>query len=84
MAATKRSAAKRKRAKRQRDLERDYPPRQLARKLRRLAEVLERGGRFRIQVAGERVLVPAGARINVAHERGEDEEEIEFQLVWPI
>lgn len=75
-------AAKR-RTRRQRDIERDYPARQLAAKLRRLADVLENGGRFRIQVAGERVVVPAGARINVAHERGEDEEEIEFQLVWP-
>jgi hypothetical protein len=35
-----------------------------------------------IQVAGERVYVPARAELNVEHEREGDEEEIEFQLKW--
>ena len=74
--------AKRARARRRRDVEKDYPPRQFAAKLRRLADAIERGGRFRIQVAGERVVVPASAVINVEHERGAEQEEIEFQLVW--
>jgi amphi-Trp domain-containing protein len=69
--------------RRTRDIEKDYPRKQLVAKLRRLAVVLERGGQFRIQSAGERVVVPSSAIANVAHERGEDGEEIEFQLVWP-
>ena len=73
--------AARKRA-RARDVEKDYPRRQLVAKLRRLADVLESGGTFRIQIAGERVVVPSHATANVAHERGDGAEEIEFQLVW--
>lgn len=75
------AARKRRRA---RDVEKDYPRRQLVAKLRRLADVLESGGTFRIQIAGERVAVPAHAIANVAHERGDGEEEIEFQLVWRV
>ncbi len=49
-------------------------------KLRRLADALENEKQFRIQIAGERIRVPARARFSSEHERGEDEEEIEFQL----
>ena len=51
-------------------------------KLRRLADELEAGERFEIQVAGERIYVPARAEFNVEHEREGGEEEIEFQLKW--
>ncbi|MHC4427347.1 MAG: amphi-Trp domain-containing protein [Planctomycetota bacterium] len=70
------------RTKRKRDVEKDYPTKQFVAKLRRLADTLEAGGRFRIQVAGERVSIPADAVINIEHERSGDEEEIEFQLKW--
>lgn len=69
-------------SKRTRDIEKGYPPRQLAAKLRRLADCIETGKRFTIQVAGERVAVPAGAVINIEHERGASAEELEFQLKW--
>lgn len=72
--------ARNKRAKR--DVEKGYPARQFVAKLRRLADCIERGERFRLQVAGERVLVPPGAVINIEHERGSADEEIEFQLKW--
>lgn len=75
-------ARRKKRAKR--DIERDYPAKQFVAKLRRLADCIEEGKRFRIQVAGERVSVPPSARINIEHERGSDQEEIEFQLTWPL
>ena len=65
-----------------RDIEKDYPRRQLAAKLRRLADALENDERFRIQIAGERVSIPPSATINIEHERGSSEEEIEFQLKW--
>ena len=75
-------AQRKKRAKR--DIERDYSPRQFVAKLRRLADCIENGERFRIQVGGERVSVPPGATINLEHERSADEEEIEFQLKWSL
>lgn len=71
-------------ARRKRDVERDYPAGQFVAKLRRLADCIETGRRFQIQVAGERVSIPARAVINIEHERGEGEEEIEFQLKWRL
>ena len=64
-----------------RDIEKDYPLPQFIDKLRRLADALESGSRFEIQIAGERVSVPARATCNIEHERSADgEEEIEFQI----
>jgi amphi-Trp domain-containing protein len=70
--------------KRKRDVEKDYPLSQFVAKLRRLADCIEQGKTFRIQVAGERVTVPPHVRINIEHERGDDSEEIEFQLKWSL
>lgn len=67
-----------------RDIEKDYPLAQFAEKLRRLADAVEAGERFEIQIAGERISVPVRATYNIAHERGEDEEEIEFQVTWKL
>jgi amphi-Trp domain-containing protein len=68
--------------KRDRDVERVYSTQEFVAKLRRLADALESGDRFEIQVAGERIYVPARAEFNVEHEREGDEEELEFQLKW--
>ena len=68
----------------ERDIEKDVSPKQFAAKLRRLADAIEQDKRFRIQVAGERVSVPPDARISIEHERGDGEEEIEFQLKWAL
>lgn len=73
-------ATQRRKAKR--DIEKAYPSKQFVAKLRRLADCIEQGKRFQIQVAGERVSIPADAVINIEHERGATEEEIEFQLKW--
>ncbi|HVM35654.1 MAG TPA: amphi-Trp domain-containing protein, partial [Actinomycetota bacterium] len=53
-------------------------------KLRRLADALEQETPFRIQIAGERIRVPAKAEFTIEHERGENEEEVEFQLKWRL
>ena len=71
-------------AKPDRDIEKDYPLPQFIEKLRRLADALERGERFEIQIAGERISVPVRATYNIEHERGEGEEEIEFQIKWSL
>ena len=51
--------------KRARDIEKEYPTKKFIEKLRRLADSLEAGERFTIQVAGERINVPADAVINI-------------------
>jgi amphi-Trp domain-containing protein len=65
-----------------RDIEKDYPRDQFVTKLRRLADCVEQGKTFRIQVAGERIVIPSGAVINIEHERTSSEEELEFQFRW--
>ena len=65
-----------------RDIERDYPLPRFIEKLRRLADALEHGERFEIQIAGERIYVPVRATYNIEHERGDGQEEIEFQIKW--
>jgi amphi-Trp domain-containing protein len=70
--------------KTKRDIEKNYPAKQFVIKLRRLADSIEQGKPFRIQVAGERISIPATAIINIEHERGKTDEEIEFQLKWQI
>ena len=65
-----------------RDIEKDYPLDQFIDKLRRLADALESGQRFEIQIAGERISVPVRATYNIEHERVDKEEEVEFQIKW--
>ena len=68
--------------KKSRDVEASYSVKDYVEKLRRFADALEKGERFQIQIAGERVYVPARAEFSIEHERGEGEEEIEFQIKW--
>ena len=68
----------------ERDVEATYSVAEFAAKLRRLADALESGKAFRIQIAGERFTVPGRASISVEHERSDDEEEVEFQLKWKL
>jgi len=67
-----------------RDVERVYSTADAVAKLRRLADALESETSFRIQIAGERFRVPARAQFSIEHERGDGEEEVEFQLKWKI
>jgi amphi-Trp domain-containing protein len=68
--------------KQKRDVEKDYPKSQIINKLRRLADCMEQGRKFQIQVAGERITVPSNAVINIEVERGSTSAELEFQLKW--
>ena len=70
--------------RRNRDLERTYSRAQFVAKLRRLADALEAGAPFTIQVAGERLRVPADTAFNIEHERAEGVEELEFQVRWSV
>ena len=68
--------------RRPRDLERTYSRAQFVAKLRRLADALETRKPFSIQVAGERLHIPADAVFNIEHERSSGTDELEFQLRW--
>lgn len=65
-----------------RDIEKTYPRAQFVAKLRRLADAIETGKAFTIQVAGERLRISADAKFNIEHERSGGEHELEFQLKW--
>lgn len=69
-------------AKEDRDITKTYPRAQFVAKLRRLADSIEAEAPFSIQVAGERLRVPADARFNVEHERTGAQQELEFQVLW--
>jgi amphi-Trp domain-containing protein len=65
-----------------RDIEKVYSTGQFVEKLRRLADALESGQPFHIQVANQRLKVPADAQISVEHEQEGVDHELEFQLTW--
>lgn len=66
----------------ERDVEKTYPKNEFVAKLRRLADAIESGSKFEIQIAGERIYVPVRAEYTIEHEREGVEEEIEFQIKW--
>ena len=76
----------------ERDVEKELEMSAFVAELRRLADALEKGEPFQIEVDGETVSVPASAIFSVEHERsgeegeeGEEpevEEELEFQIKW--
>ena len=68
--------------KRDRDIEKEYSVKQTVAKLRRLADCMENGKPFKIQIAGERIYIPAGATFNIEQEREGKAEEVEFQFKW--
>jgi amphi-Trp domain-containing protein len=65
-----------------RDITKKYPVKEFIKKIRRLADDLEKGEQFVIQIANERIRVPKGAVASIEHERGDGNEEVEFQITW--
>ena len=68
--------------KKKRDITKTYPVKQFVQKIRRFADGLDTKETFVIQIAGEKIRVPKGAKVNIEHERSGDGEEIEFQIAW--
>ncbi len=64
------------------ELEKSYSAKQSAAKLRRLADSLESGESFHIQVDGKKITVPASATVSIEYEAGDGEEELEFEIKW--
>ena len=70
--------------KKERDIEKTYTTKQMVAKLRRLADSLENGKQYKIQIAGEKISIPTKAVFNIEHERGKKTEEVEFQFKWEL
>ena len=70
--------------KEERDIEKTYTTKQMVAKLRRLADSLENGKQYKIQIAGEKISIPTKAVFNIEHERGKKTEEVEFQFKWEL
>ena len=66
------------------DIEKTYTTKQMVAKLRRLADSLENGKQYKIQIAGEKISIPTKAVFNIEHERGKKTEEVEFQFKWEL
>jgi amphi-Trp domain-containing protein len=66
----------------EKEVEKSYTDREVVAKLRRLADALEAGKAFEIQVAGERIYVPPHATVAFEYERSGDEEELEIEVKW--
>lgn len=66
----------------ERDVEKDVPVSQFVDTLRRLADALEAGESFRIQVQNRRFTVPADADIVIEHEVDGGNEELALELQW--
>jgi amphi-Trp domain-containing protein len=66
-----------------RDVERDCDKGYFIGVLRRLADAIENGEPFRIQVVNKRFTVPLDASLSVEHEVEDGVEELELQLRWP-
>ena len=64
------------------DVEKSYANKEVVAKLRRLADALEAGKTFEIQIAGERIYVPPYAAVEFEYERHGEEEEVEIELSW--
>jgi len=65
-----------------RDVEKVYSTKKFVAKLRRLADAMETGQAFEIQVAGKRLYIPADAHFSIEHEREDKTNEVEFQVRW--
>jgi amphi-Trp domain-containing protein len=64
------------------DVEKSYSNKEVVAKLRRLADALEEGKTFEIQIAGERIYIPPYASVEFEYAREGDEEEVEIELSW--
>lgn len=69
----------------ERDVESGCSTERFVKTLRRVADALEAGETFRIQVVGKRFTVPAAeAELSIEHEVDGSTAELEMQLRWPV
>jgi hypothetical protein len=56
--------------KKERDIEKTYTTKQVVAKLRRLADSLENGKQYKIQIAGEKISIPTKGRSRIPIQMG--------------
>lgn len=66
----------------ERDVEKNVAKDRFVETLRRLADNLESGEPFRIQVENKRLMVPGNAELVIEHEVEGDREELSLELQW--
>lgn len=66
----------------ERDIEKDVAKDYFVTTLRRLADSIEKGEAFRIQVQNRRFEVPATANLVIEHEVAGNDEELSLELQW--
>ena len=64
------------------EVEKGYTTKDTVEKLRRLADALEEGKAFEIQVSGERIYVPADAHFAFEYEKEGSNHELELEIKW--
>ena len=64
------------------DVERGYTPEQTADKLRWIANAIEDGKSFRIQVGGNQMRIPTDGKIGIEMNRDGSRGEIEIEIKW--
>lgn len=67
-----------------RDLDTNYDISAFANELRRLADALEAGEDYTIDIEGEEVLVPEDVSLSISYGCDDDGGELEFQLSWSV
>jgi len=64
------------------DVEKEYSLQDFIAELRRLADTLEAGKDYEIEIDEEKIAVPGHAAFSIEYEREDGENEIEFQISW--
>lgn len=65
-----------------RDVEKELSVEDFVAELRRLADALEAGNDYELEIDGEAVSLPENAVFSIEHEREDGSHEIEFQISW--
>ena len=68
----------------EREIETGYELPDFIAELRRLADALESGAQFELEIGGETISVPARAVVAVEYEEEDGNAELEFQLSWEL
>lgn len=66
----------------ERDVEKNVTKDRFVETLRRLADSIESGEAFRIQVENKRLTIPGNAELVIEHEVEGDREELSLELQW--
>ncbi len=64
------------------EVEKEYSVKETVAKLRRLADCLENGEAFEIQLDGNKIHMPVDVEMSIEYDSEGEEHELEFKFVW--